>query len=181
MASKQNVTVAKPKIAGAIYAAPEGTTLPADATTALTADFVGFGYISEDGLTNAKSVTSIKAWGGDTVLMSSEETFKFTLIEALNPDVLKFAYGEGNVSDADGALTILHRDVDMPTRVIVCDMLMTNGRKKRIVVPSASVSEVGEVKYTATTAVGYETTVSAAGDGNGVSVYEHISAPAVSA
>ena len=47
-----NVTAGKPKITGAVYRAPLGTTLPTDATTDLAEAFKNMGYGSEDGLVN---------------------------------------------------------------------------------------------------------------------------------
>src|SRR5699024_602495 len=97
MAKTQNVTYGKPNVAGAISVAPLGTTLPTDAVISVDAKCKNLGNISEIGLTNAdtRKIDSMKAWGGDVVLTTHPEksdTFTFTLIEALNVDVLKFYY-----------------------------------------------------------------------------------------
>lgn len=42
------VTSAKPKVKGAIYNAPLGSTLPTDASSELDAAFKALGYVSED-------------------------------------------------------------------------------------------------------------------------------------
>ncbi|MGI6721063.1 MAG: hypothetical protein ACOX4I_00680 [Anaerovoracaceae bacterium] len=90
----KKVSVGKPKIGGAVYRAPVGTALPTDTTTELAEAYKCLGYISEDGMENEIKVESddVKAWGGDTVLTpqkSKSETFKFTLIQVLDEDVLK--------------------------------------------------------------------------------------------
>lgn len=177
-----NVSVGKPAIAGAIWVAPAGTTLPSDATTAIdTTKYDCLGYVSEDGLTNSNSPESegIKAWGGDTVLTiltGKEDTFQFTLIEALNIDVLKFVYGPSNVSGASlsAGVTITANSKDVPAVVIAIDMVLTGNVLKRIVIPSAKVSEIGDIVYVDGEAVGYETTVSCTPDSSGNTHYEYI-------
>lgn len=98
MSKAQNVSTAKPKVGGAVWTAPLGTKLPTDALEDLGADFKSLGYISEDGLTNENTPESenIKAWGGDTVAnvqTDKEDSFTYTLIEAMNENVLKQVYG----------------------------------------------------------------------------------------
>src|SRR5699024_7357872 len=97
MSKAQNVSTAKPKVAGAVWTAPLGTELPSDAVAELGAEFNSLGYISEDGLTNENTPESenIKAWVGDTVAnvqTSKEDSLTYTLIAAMNVDVLKQVY-----------------------------------------------------------------------------------------
>ena len=92
------VTTGKPNIAGSVYVAPKGTTLPTDATTALGGSYTCLGYVSEDGLSNNNEmdVSAIKAWGGNIVYRSLTELndeFSLALIETENADVLKTVYG----------------------------------------------------------------------------------------
>lgn len=65
-----NVTTGKPKIGGAVWSAPDGTTLPTSAAVELDKAFKSLGYCSDDGVKNkaSSSSDSITAWGGDTVL-----------------------------------------------------------------------------------------------------------------
>lgn len=180
MATASNVTAGKPKIGGAIYVAAAGTTLPTDATTALAAAFKCLGYVSEDGVTNSNSPSSenVKAWGGDIVmnlLTEKPDNFSFTLIEALNVDVLKFVYGDDNVTGTLATGITVTANSSIPdSHVIVIDMIMTDGALKRVVMPSAYISEVGEITYKDDEAIGYETTVLCPPDANGNTHYEYI-------
>ena len=44
-----NVSTGKPKVTGAVYRAPVGSTLPTDATSALNEVFKSLGYVSDGG------------------------------------------------------------------------------------------------------------------------------------
>ncbi|QKX68074.1 phage tail protein [Enterococcus hirae] len=183
MSKTENVSTAKPKIGGAIYSAPLGTTLPTDAVTKLNDAFKSLGYISEDGLTNNNTpeTDTIKAWGGDTVdVVQSEkaDTFCYTLIEALNVEVLKEVYGPNNVSGSlDTMITIKANATLLEAHCLVVDMVLKAGVLKRIVIPNATVSEIGEISYADEDAIGYETTLTAMPDENGDTHIEYIQKP----
>lgn len=183
----QNVSVAKPKVGGAIFVAPLGTDLPTDATTALDAAFQNVGYISEDGVvnTNSPDTDTIKEWGGASVGKidnGKDDTWQFTMIEALNLAALKLVYGPDNVSGTlEEGITVKANSNEQPDVSLVIDMILKGGALKRVVLPSAGVSEVGEVTYAATSAIGYQTTLLATPDDQGNTHYEYIKSAAAAA
>lgn len=178
--NSENVTASKPKITGAIHRAPKGTKLPTDAVSALDDAFKPLGYVSEDGVTNANSPSSDQttAWGGDVVLDSQTkkpDNFKWTLIEAMNTEVLKSVYGDKNVTgDLKTGITIKANREEQEQHVWVVDMNL-KGAVKRIVIPLGKVVEVDEIAYNSK-AIGYGTKISAAPDTAGQTHYEYIKA-----
>ena len=180
MADAKLVTVSKPKVGGAVWRAPLGTTLPTDATSALDKAFKSLGYISEDGMTNANSPESdsIKAWGGDTVHTYQTEkpdTFQFQMIEALNAEVLKAVYRDDNVTgDLETGLTVKANSTAAEDRSWVVEMVLNQNVLKRIVIPCAKITEIDDIVYADEEAVGYDITVSATADAGGDTHYEYL-------
>lgn len=178
--TKAYVSVGKPKIGGAVWRAPQGTTLPTDADTALDSAFVCMGYVSSDGLknNNNKDHTEIKAWGGDTVanpVIGHSDEFEGTFIESLNPEVLKAAYGDENVSGSlSEGISIFANGADDTEHVYVVDQILNGGVKKRIVIPCGYITKVGEISYKDNDVIGYPLTISALPDTSENTHYEYI-------
>lgn len=181
MPNALNVSTGKPKVAGAVFRAPLGTTLPTSASATLDAAFYELGYVSEDGVTNNNTPTTdnIKAWGGSVVLVTQTEKpdeWTLTLIESLNPNVLETVYGAANVAyDAvNGTIDVTAKPDQLAEQAYVIDMIMKGGALKRVVIPCGSLSDLGEIVYKDDEAVGYEITISALPDSSGVNHYEYI-------
>lgn len=177
----QNVTASKPKTGGAIYRAPVGAKLPVTYSEQLDSAFKNLGFVSEDGIINGNSPSGdkVKAWGGATVLNYMDDkpdTFKMKLLEAFNADVLKTIYNEKNVVVAEGSgdIHITATAEDMAQYVWVIDMILKGGRAKRIVIPSASITEMEEIVYKDNEPIGYGITLSAVPDASGAYHHEYI-------
>ena len=181
-----NVSTGKPKIAGAVFVAPKGTTLPTDATTELSGAFVCLGYVSEDGLTNNNEmdVSAIKAWGGAIVyrsLTELDDNFALTLIESENEDVLKAVYGDANVTaEADGTVKVEVIAEDPQERVWVFDLALRGSRAKRIVIPDGAITGREAIVYNDSDAIGYGITISAYPDSDGKTHIEYLEGASIS-
>lgn len=179
MANAKKVTASKPKVGGAIFRAPIGTALPTDATTALNTAFKNLGYVSDSGIVNSGEITveKVKAWGGDVVLSAQTEktdTFKLTLIEGLNADVLKAVRGATNVTSGTASETVVKVNSDEQVAASwVFEILHKGGAMKRICVPSGTITEIGDVSYTDGDPVGFEITITATPDESGYTHYEY--------
>ena len=182
MSNSINVNAGKPSVSGAIFVAPLGTGLPTDATTAKNVAFVELGYVSEDGVTNsnATNTADIKAWGGDTVLSLINEktdTWTFTLIESDNKNALKIAFGDANVTeDGSGNITVKANNKVQANREFIIEMVGQDNLARRVVIPNAAVTAVGDIVYKADQAIGYPITLTANLDSNNNTHYEYIQA-----
>lgn len=183
-----NVSTGKPNIAGAVFVANIGTTLPTDATTALDlTKFTCLGFVSEDGLSNNNEmdVSEIKAWGGSIVYRSLnglDDTFSLALIESENADVLKAVYGDKNVTvDASGAITVNVVAEDPQEKIWVFDLALRGDKAKRIVIQDGAVTAREEITYNDSDAIAYGITVSAYPDNTGKTHVEYIEGEEVSA
>lgn len=184
MPTADKVTAGKPRTTGAIFRAPLGTTLPTDASTALAAAFKELGFASDEGLTNTpgSESTDIYAWGGTPVLNTLSEKsdeWAITLIESLNPEVLKTVYGDANVTvDSSGKTITVRAGADqLPNAVYVFDLALKGGALKRVVIPNGALSEIGEIVYKDDEPVGYKITIKAMDDGTGATHHEYIMLP----
>ena len=110
-----------------------------------------------------------------TLQEEKPDEFKFTLIEALNLDVLKAIYGEANVTGSLSAGLTINATGDEPSlNVWVVEMVMTGNTKKRIVIPNGKISETGDVVYKDNEAIGYEITLAALPDSTGKTHIEYV-------
>lgn len=173
-----SVAVGKPKVGGAVFIAPIGSTAPTDATTALDEAFECLGYISEDGVvvTEERDSETIPAWGGDTVATvqtSYTETFAFTPIE-VNPVVAAAEYGDGNVEVTAGKMTVKHNSEELPEKILVIETVPNSKTVDRFVVPRAKLTEKGDLTMADSEPMGRECTFTALPDGSGNTAYEYM-------
>lgn len=181
--STSNVVAGMPLAAGGALNGPLGTALPTDETTALNVALKPVGYLSDDGvgLTPNRSTDKKKAWGGDTVLVLQTEfgvEVKATLIESLNSQALKTAFGSGNVTTTAATSTtgtkqaVKLNSVELDHLVWVFEI--KNGLKRiRVVLPDAQVTAVDEIKYSDSDAVGYALTITCFPDATGNYAYQY--------
>lgn len=176
-----NVLAGKPLTTGGVLTGALGSTLPTDASTAVDAAFKAVGYISEDGLTQTtdRSTDKIRAWGGDIVKVVQSEfstTYSFTMIEALNADAQKVAFGDTNVTTTAATTTtgtqnsVAVNGDTLPHQCFVFEVKDGDARI-RIVVPNGQVTTLGEMTFTDSGVAGYSVTVEAFEDANGNNAY----------
>lgn len=172
-----NVSTSKGVRGGYIFVAPTGTALPTDFKTKLNASFKNLGYISEDGYTESVETDSEekKDLNGDlidTVQTSRVESGQFTLAE-IKAMTLKIMYGDSNVTDANGVITVKHNGDDATTWSVVLDLVLKNNRRWRKVVPMAQASELDDLTISVSELASRAVTMKYLADAAGNTCYDY--------
>ena len=175
MTTASNVLVGVPdKASGGVYMSDAPLEASAYPTSTLEDTLPGgmtpSGFISEDGVTesNESDTERIKAWGGDTVRVVQTDhtvTYSLTFLES-SPTILKAVYGEDNVTDDDGRITVKVNSEVLEHRSWAFEMKDGENRI-RIFVPNGQITSRGEITYTHAGAIQYEVTIEAYPDANG--------------
>ena len=108
------------------------------------------------------------------------DNFKLKLIESENVDVLKNVYGDSNVTESSGAITVSVKAEDPQEKVWVFELAMRGNAKKRIVISDGAVTSRDTITYNDSDAIAYGITVSAYPDSNGKTHTEYIEGEAPS-
>ncbi|WP_159844920.1 phage tail tube protein [Nocardia sp. CY41] len=170
-------------VTGGVLAAPLGTALPTNETTALNAAFKALGYVSEDGLEpqGERTVNTVKDWSTNVIAQLQTEhssRFSLTLLAGWDSDVLTELYGASNVtvtaatSSSGTKIKVTENGAVLPFRSWIFDMAQ-DAKKLRLVLPNAKITEASERPFVAGDLTGYQITVEAFPDATGVKVIRY--------
>lgn len=173
------VGVGAAKATGAIWVAPNGTTLPTDATTTLSGTYTLLGFTSDAGVQISESVSTdkITAWEGRTTVYEPQteytESVSFMPIQC-NGDVAKLTWGSDwvTVDGTTGAIHAKHHGGTLDPVAIVIETTPRTGIVKRYCM-TAQLTERGEATLDGTQVDGRNLTFNAVPDSNGVTMHEY--------
>lgn len=173
-----NVSVGKGVVGGYFFSAPTTATLPTDYSTALGAGYENLGYLTSDGLVISESTetTDFNDINGDvieTARSSREETMKVTFAER-KAATEKELYGQANVTDANGMMTIDHTNAERDERIYVFEAVYKNGRRGRIVAPKGKVTELGDITLASGSLAARQCTIKCMVGEDGYSIREYL-------
>lgn len=148
-----NVSAARGVKGGYFFIAPVGMELPSDYSTPLPPAYKCLGFISSDGYEesvdeDSDELTDINGDVMDETTSKRVESAAVTLAE-IKAQTLAAMYGDENVSDKDGMITVRHNGNSHPTFVYVLELLLKDNRKWRKVVPLGKSSELDSLKIAA--------------------------------
>lgn len=160
----ENVSVGKGVEGGYMFIAPFGTTLPSNNTSVLGGAFLNMGYLGDDGITFSDSSDSDSFYdlNGDTIATSAgsvEKTFTVVFRE-IKKDTLAVIYGDDNVVDEDGVITVHDKGQNDTAYAVVFELLLKDGRKWRRCAENVKLGELGDQTVVYSDLVGREVTMS---------------------
>lgn len=176
-----NVSAGKGVKGGYIFVAPVGTDLPTtlvDDASTLDSAFKCLGFISEDGYAESveEDSSDLVDMNGDlmdSAYASRVESAQFTLAE-IKAETLKVQYGENNVTDAAGVITVKHNGDSHPSFSYVLLLQLKNGRKWTKVVPEAKSDALDTLTVASTELCQRPLTVKYLTDAAGNTGYDYI-------
>jgi hypothetical protein len=152
------ISALSPNVSGGIWRAPLGTTLPTDTSTPLDPAFVSLGYADDDGVTRKEERPNTKqyAWGGALVASLQEHygaALTFKLLQPINPNVLKAAHSDSNVTVTDATATtgtmtttLLNPKLNVNSSYVIEGFYQL--ATMRLVIPIARITTIGDYKMT---------------------------------
>lgn len=170
-------------VTGGVLAGPLTAPVPTTAIAAIDAAIKPLGYVSEDGLEaqGERTVNAIKDWNADIIAQLQTEhsvRFALTLYAAWDEDVLAVVFGAENLTvtpatpSSGKLIRVKETGSVLPNLVWIFDM-KTADKKLRIVVPNGKISETTERAYVAGELAGFQVTVEAFKDDDGVKAYRY--------
>ena len=175
--NQENVSAGKGVKGGYVFSAPTGTTLPTDIKTSLNPAFKCLGFISEDGY-----VETVEEDSNDLVDMNGDlmdstnsnrvESAQVTFAE-IKAETLKRQYGEENVSDTNGIITVKHNSNSHSAFAYVLELGLKNGRRWRKVVPMGQSSELDDLTIASSELCQRALTIKYLTDDNGNTCYDY--------
>lgn len=176
--STDNVSSTKGVRGGYIFVAPTGIALPTDYSTALPTAYKCLGFISEDGYvetvdSDSEDLVDMNGDLMDSPQTSRVESAQLTLAE-IKAMTLKLMYGDENVTDKAGVITVKHNGNSNGTWVVVLDLLLKNNRKWRKVVPLFQCSELDDLTLAVGELAARALTAKYLTDADGNTCYDYI-------
>ncbi len=176
--NQENVSSAKGVKGGYIFSAPVGTALPTDVKTNLNPAFKCLGFISEDGYVEGIDEDSddINDMNGDVMDSNNSkrvESAQLTFAE-IKADTLKRQYGDRNVTDANGLITVKHNSDSHDVFSYVLELVLKNNRRWRKVVPRGKSSELDELTIASSELCQRALTMKYLTDEHGNTCYDYI-------
>ena len=173
-----NVSGTKGVKGGYIFAAPTGTTLPTDITTAKDGAFKCLGFISEDGYVETLDTDTedLSDMNGDlmaSIQTSRVESAQFTLAE-IKQGTLEFMYGKDNVTISDdGSIAVKHNGNADDEYSLVLELVLKNNRRWRKVVPIVKLTELDDLTLAVGELAARASTVKYLTDESGNTCYDY--------